>query len=141
MKLHILLVGFLMISFQGLKAQEHPIDISNMECQENISPTTADMVNCENQALQAWEAEMDQVYAELLNLLESPAKENLALAQRKWNDALSANTMFKIGYFRQVYDGGTIMRIAMATDKKEWVRSRTLELSGWLEDLKLVKGQ
>ena len=84
------LVFLVTISSYG-QDQKHSIDIENNRCIEQATPTTIGSINCEKQALEAWQAEMETV---LQKLQSNPKLLDVALLEASQNE-LDGATKFE----------------------------------------------
>lgn len=118
-------------------AQEdkHPIDIQNHACIEQAVPTTIGSINCEKEALQAWEAELETVIA----LLKADPKlldiELLEETQVNWRTFHEKQIQFYYSYYQIQYQGGTMARAATLTFEKRHLRERVLYLKELYEEI------
>lgn len=137
----ILLPSLLLFVAGTLRAQEptdvseYPIDIALGEClsiDENQS--TQGMIECVRVAEDAWDAEMNSDYKELMGMLDSAGQENLRTAQRAWLKYRDA----EIELCAAIYYGnleGTMYHIMAADRVMSIVRARALELQAYIDML------
>jgi len=115
--------------------EKHSIDIQNTQCQENSIPTTNAAMQCENEALKAWQTEMNN-YLELIKEKSELIDVALLLdTQEKWDVFHNADVALYGSYLQKLYQGGTLVRVAIITYEKELVRKRALHLQAFYEDL------
>ena len=134
-KIVVLTLILFTVSFAFSQNEKHPIDIKNIQCHENSIPTTHAAMQCEDEALKAWQTEMN-FYLEKLK--EKSELINVALlldAQEKWHAFHKADVALYASYLQQLYQGGTLGRVAIITYEKKLIRKRTLHLQGFYEDL------
>jgi len=134
-KIVVLMLTLFTVSITFSQNEKHPIDIKSAQCHENSIPTTNAAMQCENIALKAWQTEMNN-YLELLK--EKNELINVALlldTQEKWNAFNKADVAFYSSHSQQLYQSGTLGRVAIITYRKEIIRKRALYLKAFYEDL------
>ena len=115
--------------------QIHPIDRENNRCIENTTPTTIGSINCEKEALDAWQSEMEIV---LQRLRENPELLDVTLleaSQTTWNTFHKAEVNMYYSYYQKNYQGGTMARAAALSFEKRHLRERVLYLIDLHEEL------
>jgi len=112
----------------GSREEKDPIDRRWDACVER-DPTTAGMVRCAEEALRAWDEEMNRVYRELQGRLDPGGREALRTAQRAWPAWRDAEFRF-IG--RLYGSRAGTMYLPMEVGRRvDLVRRRTLELRAY----------
>jgi len=112
-----------------LLAGGDPIDRRLSACIDR-DPTTAGMVRCSEEALQAWDQEMRRTLQGLEARLDPEARQRLAEAQRRWEAFRTAEE----GFIRELYGrkAGTMYRPMEVGEVVDLVRQRTLRLRSYL---------
>jgi uncharacterized protein YecT (DUF1311 family) len=125
----------LSVSIGFSQNEKHPIDINNEQCHDNSTPTTNSAVECESEALKAWENEM-KTYLNLLKEKHAVIDTTLLQkAQEHWFAFYTTDTAIYNSYLNHLYQGGTLSRIAVITYKKATMRERALDLKAFYTDL------
>lgn len=135
MKKIIFLIAVFTISINYAQQTATIIDQENRRCLESVTPATISTVECEKEALAAWEKLMNEV---LLQLKEHPeqASANLLFdSQTHWVKFQKADLAYYAAFYRKLYEGGTMTLAAIATHEKQQFRERTLYLLEFLETL------
>jgi len=108
---------------------KHPIDRIVDQCLE-VESTTQGMVECFDRGSRLWDAEMNRVYRELLQVASNRQKQAVQKAQRAWlsyreaqRDANSA-----------VVTEGTVSRISRADMLRDLAREQARRLSSLLSE-------
>ncbi len=130
-------VCFLLFSMSTVFAQKptHPIDVKNKQCHENSIPTTSAALSCENNALIAWEKEMNTYLERLKKKSKQLDIVLLIKTQKKWKEFFNADIAVHSSYISKLYEGGTLSRVAIITYKKEEMKKRALNLKHFFENL------
>jgi len=112
----------------GSREEKDPIDRRFDACVKQ-DPTTAGMVRCAEEALRAWDEEMNRAYRELQGRLDPGGREALRTAQRAWLAWRDAEFRF-IG--RLYGSRAGTMYLPMEVGRRvDLVRQRTLELRAY----------
>ena len=112
------------------EGKNHPLDRELDACL-TLDPSTAGMINCLNLAHEKWDAELNRVYAELRRTLDPEGRDALRDAQRAWIGFRDA----EFGLMERMYGpgDGSLARVEAAAKRVEFIRTRVLALSGYLE--------
>lgn len=114
---------------------EHPIDVALDECLSiDSNQSTYGMIQCSMIAYDAWDAELNRVYKELMGTLDSAGQDALRAAQQAWLTYRDA----EIELCGAIYYGnleGTMYHIIAADRVMDMVRKRALELGAYLDNL------
>lgn len=114
----------------------HPIDRYLETCIEKDS-TTAGIGNCVNKAYSMWDKELNLAYATLMSSLAPTEQQTLRNAQRKWISYRDAE--FKV--MAAIYtNGGTVYITMRQLDALDLLKSRVLQLQGYLTLVQESKG-
>ena len=107
-----------------------PIDKRFEECIDKDS-TTLGMTNCLKESMEAWDKELNTVYTELMNRLDTKGKAALKKSQRQWMKYRDDQFQFISAY----YDGfqGTMYVPLRAGDKAGVIKERTIILRSYLK--------
>lgn len=62
----------------------HPIDLAFAAAMQRSGGVTVDMRDAQGEAYQAWDRELNRLYAELMQRLEPEGRKSLRAAQRAW---------------------------------------------------------
>ncbi|MFA5473443.1 MAG: lysozyme inhibitor LprI family protein [Aminobacteriaceae bacterium] len=119
----------------------HPIDAEIEECM-NKDPSTQGTIQCANMGKKKWDGELNRVYNELMKLLPKEGQGGLRTAQRAWIPWRESEFKLLGAVYLTIYnnlDGGTMWLVANAIAEMEVVRGRTLELLGYISELKKGK--
>lgn len=110
--------------------KNHPLDRELDACL-TLDPSTAGMINCLNLAYEKWDAELNRVYRDLRRTLDPEGREALQDAQRAWIGFRDA----EFGLMERMYGpgDGSLARVEAAAKRVEFIRTRVLALSGYLE--------
>jgi uncharacterized protein YecT (DUF1311 family) len=138
MKIRFLLF-FLFLTYSSLsqennKARTFSPDIQLNTCLDSSSnQTTYGMMECTGRARDAWDAEMNNYYKKLMDVLKPEEKEKLKASQKKWLEYRNAEFETSTA----VYYGmeGTMWKISAVSRQMEIVRQRALDLMSYYEDL------
>ena len=132
----LLLAPFVLIA-QSHPQQAHPIDVAYEACMAvDTNQTTYGMMMCAQQAEEAWDKELNLHYKKLITLLTAEKQAQLKDSQRKWLAYRDAE--FKFSGDLHYNMEGTMYRPMAAYREAEIVRSRALELKGYV-DLKTME--
>lgn len=132
----IILASFLCIFSISLWSQEDedPIDIRLKECLADPEHyTTIGMIECYVQANEEWDAELNKYYKLLGALLSKEEKDKLLASQRLWLKFRDSENDFLTTTYINL--GGTMWRIVASERRMDMVRTRTLELKRYYENL------
>ena len=133
---YIMLTILMLQCFAGFAQQDlHPIDIKYINCIEQAVPTTIGSINCEKEALKAWEAEMDTVLQLLKVNHELLDVGLLEETQDKWLAFHKKQIQFYYSYYQIQYQGGTMARVAALSYEKRHLRERVLFLQELYEEI------
>jgi uncharacterized protein YecT (DUF1311 family) len=111
---------------------EEPIEQQLQKCIDKDS-TTAGMTNCQEQAYENWDRELNKVYAELMKKLPSDAKETLKDAQTAWLKFRDSEFVLIDKIYAQLQ--GTMYIPMRVADRTQIVEDRVIALRGFLFDL------
>jgi uncharacterized protein YecT (DUF1311 family) len=116
------------IDLAAQTGNKHPIELELDRClQDSLSQSTAGMRECTYAAMEAWDAEMNKAYTELMNVLPSSSQDTLRQAQRAW--VLFRDKQFALN--NQVYMEdlkGTMYHVMATNSNMEVVKRRAVEL-------------
>lgn len=113
---------------------DNPIDKELKTCLDDPEHgSTRSMVDCEQKAYEAWDKELNSVYADLIKTLPKEQQQDLREDQRNW--LKFRDTEFK--FIDDIYDSkqGTMFRPLKAGAATELVKDRTLQLHNRLDVL------
>ncbi len=119
---------------QPASAALHPIDSAYAEClaiEEN--QTTYGMIECAGRAYEAWDAELNRMYKQLMGALQPAEKEKLKAAQRNWLAWRNSEAEFSGLMHNNL--GGSMWRIVAAERATAIVKQRALELQAYYETM------
>lgn len=129
-----------LVLFIGMQSfgqdQMHPIDVKNKRCIEVATPTTIGTINCEKEALDAWQAEMEIVMQRLQTNPELLDTDLLDESQTTWEAFHKAQVNMYYSYYQKNYQGGTMARAAALSFEKRHLRDRVLYLIDLSEELR-----
>lgn len=110
--------------------ENHPLD-RELEACLTLDPSTAGMINCLNLAFEKWDADLNRVYQELRRTLDPEGRDALQAAQRAWIGFRDA----EFGLMERMYGpgDGSLARVEAASQRVDFIRSRVLTLSGYLD--------
>lgn len=128
----LLIITLCCLGIGEAQAQKHPIDIKLEDClEENYS--TSGMMDCTNEALTAWESELDKNYKQIQSVLGDAGKTAMKDSQKKWEefktkefamiDAMYMTVVKKTG-------GGTMYKLIGINQKLQVIKNRALEIKG-----------
>jgi uncharacterized protein YecT (DUF1311 family) len=135
MKKIIFLIAVFTISINYAQQTAASIESENQECLESATPATMDIVECENRAKVAWENLMNELY---LQLKEHPRQASVSLlfdSQTHWVRFQRADLAYYRAFYHNLYEGGTMALVAVASHHKKQFRERALYLLAFLEEL------
>ncbi|WP_340074596.1 lysozyme inhibitor LprI family protein [Leptobacterium sp. I13] len=110
------------------EVQLHAIDIQNQKCHENSIPTTQAAIACETVAVEAWEQALYAYHKLLSDELSATGQKILNDTQKQWEAYFKEELAFYGMYYNELYEGGTLMRLALITKKKELLKARAVQL-------------
>ncbi len=134
MKLTTLLIflsAFFSVGFTQEAEYKHPIDVAFEKClQDENNYTTTGMVNCTQEAYDAWDTELNSVYKKLMMKLPKNEKAALKKAQVEW--IKFRNLEFE--NIDSIYNllSGTMYIPMRLNEKMDLVKRRALQLGGYL---------
>ena len=99
------------------------------------NPSTQGTVHCIAAALKSWDGELNSAYRKLSAKLDSRGKASLKAAQVQWIKYRDAELATIRGVYAQT--DGTMYRPMAADDAMQVTRQRALQLSGYLDTLKI----
>jgi uncharacterized protein YecT (DUF1311 family) len=116
----------------AVQAAKHPIDAWLEECTAK-DESTAGQLACLATAYEKWDAELNNVFKELMNKLPEDARPALKSAQISWLN--HRDEEFKL--LDALYNSmdGTMYGLMRAADRVDFIRKRALELSSYLDVL------
>jgi len=128
-----LIIVIPLVSWAG-KDVVDPIDKTFKECIDKDA-TTAGMANCAIQSMEAWDKELNLVYAKLMKRLDGKGKAALKKSQIQWLKYRDDEFEFIAAY----YDGfeGTMYVPMRAEDEADLIKQRTIKLRSYLELLNM----
>ena len=119
---------------QDKQKKIHPIDAECIKCLDKPeNQTTLGMINCNQKAKKAWEAEMNKYYQLLMKQLSAEQKTKLTSAQDAWVKYKTQEFSFSSDLYLGM--GGTMWKIVATDNQKEIVKERTLLLKSYYESL------
>lgn len=124
----ILLVGCASIAVAGGKID--PIDAKTEGCTSEATSTMS-MLECENQAYDAWDARLNQNYQRVRGHLDAEGKKALQASQRDWLKHRDGEFQWMQDAYRKMQ--GTIYQVSAASTRVRIVRDRALQLQSFLE--------
>jgi uncharacterized protein YecT (DUF1311 family) len=108
------------------ETKEQIIDRQLNECLASSEEKGIKPKACYNQTLRIWEAELNEIYMLLLNVLSKDNKSNLENVQKKWLEYKDSELVFAIKTLEQ---GG--MEYALQKRNIELTKLRTLDLKNY----------
>lgn len=134
MKATILIFSLLLsVSVLAQEKEEHPIDQWCLECLDQDSNwTTVGMIQCEAQALEKWQQEMDKFYQLLLDSLSEESATVLMKAQEAWLVYAEEEKHFSSQLYYNEMDG-TMWRVISAGRISSIYRERALALKEYYD--------
>ncbi|MCH2193577.1 lysozyme inhibitor LprI family protein [Kordia sp.] len=133
MKKIVLFFAMLLTNFCFGQQTAAIIDQENRKCVENTTPTTKGSVECEKEALAAWEKLMNEVLLQLKANSKNTAVNLLFDSQTHWVKFQKEDLAYYKAFYHKLYEGGTVTMVAVATHEKQQFRERTLYLLSFLE--------
>ena len=127
----LLMMGF-MCTGTSEGGEEHSIDLFEQECIET-NMTTSGMANCTYAALDKWEQEMNRYYNLLLERLDKEQRGKLRHSQQVWLNYRDAE--FENVSSIYSHEKGTMYINVIASDQREIVKRRALDLRNYYEML------
>jgi len=115
-----------LLSLPALAADQDPIDAALDAClAKPEGASTPGMVDCTDEAIQAWDKRLNDVYKRVMADLDPKSRELLRVSQRRWVAFREAEHEAMGGPWRQ--DRGTI-RVLMANADLSAIKERVQEL-------------
>lgn len=99
--------------------------LDEMEAKLSEAITTVDMVDASKEALEAWDKELNKIYALLMEELSAEQREELKRIQRLWIKERDEAAAQGAGAF----EGGTFAQVAYVDSLCQSTKKRTLELA------------
>ncbi|WP_265429166.1 lysozyme inhibitor LprI family protein [Chryseobacterium sp. YIM B08800] len=130
----IIVLIFVFFSVFIFSQETHFIDIEESKCLDKKEISNAQMLECSIKAGQSWDKELNKYYNLLASKLPKDAFEILKTSQKEWIIYRDKEFKFISKLYYEVKEG-TMWYIIAENKKKEIVKSRTLELQMFLEDL------
>ena len=131
-------VCFVLIATVTIYAQDteekHKIDIELENClNDEFNHTTVAMMYCIDDALNAWDEELNRVYKELMTLLSTDQKNVLRSAQKEWIKFRD----LEYNNINSIYDfEGTMWGQVRLLKMLNIVKDRTMTISDYLNAYK-----
>ena len=126
----LLTLSLVLFTYTACLAQEageaHPIDEKLDACMNTSDgQTTYGMMDCYQEAEEAWDTELNRLYKALLGVMNKEDQDRFRTAQRAWIAFRDAEYAFS----GQMYYGlqGTMYHVVAASREMEMVRTRVLE--------------
>jgi hypothetical protein len=135
MKKIIFLIAVFTISINYAQQTAATIESENQECLENATPATMSIVECEDRAKDAWENLMYELYRQLREHPRQASASLLFDSQTHWARFQQADLAYHRAFYHDLYEGGTMAFVAVATHEKKQFRERALYLLAFLEEL------
>lgn len=130
------LAAMIPVSAQDTQQQHlHSIDSAYHECLSvEANQSTHGMINCASMAYDAWDAELNRVYKQLMSVLSAEEKEKLKAAQKSW----IAWRNSELAFSDLMHDnlGGSMWRVVAAERALTIVRQRVLELQAYCDTVR-----
>lgn len=127
------LLLFPLASYAQELPNEHPIDKFFSSC-KGLEGSTAEAVECVNQAEKMWDKELNRVYRALNQRLKPAGKKDLLSAQKSWIKYRDAEFKRIDSMFEEL--SGTMYVPMQAYRRMQILKTRTLELDN---DLKFLQ--
>lgn len=108
----------------------HPIDKWTADC-ENKSKSTADSIDCHDQAYKKWDAELNAQYKKLMAQLKPAEKKNLQAAQLQWIKFRDAELKMIDDLYS--HKEGSMYAPMQAASRARIIRERAILLQHYLE--------
>ena len=110
----------------------HPIDVE-YERRIDADPSTSGMIDASVWAAKEWDKLLNKNYQELMKNLSEGEQSKLRASQRKWIEYRDLEFAFNAEYWSKFQ--GTLYRVIPYDHQAEFVKTRALELGGYLENL------
>ncbi|MEG5059722.1 lysozyme inhibitor LprI family protein [Microcoleus sp. A2-C5] len=95
--------------------------------------TTVDMTLCSTQEFKAADTKLNQLYQQILPIINSKQKQRLTTAQRTWVKFRDETCNYSAGHF----EGGTLAPSVYISCKAKVTQQRVKDLEGYLEQANL----
>jgi len=119
------------ISLAEEREKQHTIDVWVDKCMEKAE-SDQQMVDCAVKNYQMWDKELNKVYKELFNKLDTKERELLKKSQHKWIEFRDAEFEF----IDELYNLPGLLNVVWRYGwKVEIVRERALRLEKYLNDI------
>ena len=115
------------------RARPHPIDVAFAAASERSGGVTVDLVDAQSAAYDAWDKELNRVYAELQKVLPAEKRDALRTAQRAWLAFDAAQAKWEMVLHA---DQGTSTALNVGGAALERRRSRVCDLDDTLQGLR-----
>jgi len=116
-----------LLSLPALAADQDPIDAALDACLATPEgASTPGMVDCTDEAIQAWDKRLNEVYKQVLAGLDPKSRELVRSSQRRWVAFREAEHEAMGGPWRQ--DRGTIIRVLTVNADLSAIKERVQEL-------------
>lgn len=112
--------------------EQHSIDKELTSCIDKSNCVTTEMVKCGEEAYKKWDAELNKYYGLLMKRLGDDAKKKLKESQIAWLKFRDLEFDFIPQYFT---DPGSYQGPAIAENKMDIVKARTLELKAYYDTI------
>lgn len=117
----------LMLSFPAMAADPDPLDTALDAClAKPEASSTPGMVKGTDEAIQAWDKRLNEVYQQVMADLDPKSRELLRASQRRWMALREAEHEAMGGPRRQ--DRGTIIRVLTANADLSAIKERVQKL-------------
>jgi len=128
-----LLLLLSLVSAHAADNAPDPLDRALQACLDAPSgQTTAGMVTCTDQAIQAWDKRLNEVYQAALKQLDPKSADLLRNAQRRWVAFRDAEFAALGGPWRN--DRGTMISVLAMNTELSAIRERVSELQLYIGD-------
>ena len=125
--LRALLLLLSLLSFPALAADPDPLDAALDACLAKPEAlSTPGMVECTDEAIQAWDKRLNEVYKRVMADLDPKSRELVRASQRRWVAFREAEHEAMGGPWRQ--DRGTIIRVLTVNADLSAIKERVQEL-------------
>jgi len=136
MKLFILLFSF--ISVCSYAADEHVIDLEMNNClNTEANQTSSGMNDCVFIATEAWSAELNKIYNQLINELTEDGSKKLKVSQQQWIVHRDLEFMFLKAMYNRKEFSGSIYSNIHNMDVLNIVKNRALVLARYTKRHKI----
>ncbi len=114
-------------------SNQHPIDQWLNDCIKQ-NQSTAEMVECAEEALKKWDKELNKVYKELMQLLDTSSQKKLKDSQKIWLNYRDE----EFSFIEKLYStkDGTMFIPMRYFDKINIVKNRVITLMSYLQLIK-----